>query len=419
MQNLLIYLTEVSLCMTLFYLFYCFLLQKQTSLQWNRWYLLGGSLTALVLPLLQVPIIYQTVNEPPAWSFILQTISIEAEANEQLQQHIGMVEVLVIIYFTGVLLFALRFIGQLWSFAHFVRKHKANRIFSEKGYYLIETQQLPTFSFLKYLVINTQQLSKLEKEQILLHEEAHIKQQHSYDILLLEVLKIIFWFNPIVYLYQQKLQEVHEYLADSAVLKQYPQNRKKYAQLIVQQAIHCNVVHISNHFSKHQIKKRILMMKNTQTQTRALWTYFLAIPLLGLSFLLFSCSETEPLEAKTPISEVVKNKMAEDSGDKVYQEVDQMPEFEGGFEGLIKFMIDNVKYPKSAHDEKIEGKSFVSFVINEKGEVTNAKVTKGFNSECDAEALRVVNVMPNWTPGMHNGEKVKVEMTLPINFKMK
>ncbi len=416
MQNLLIYLTEVSLCMTLFYLFYCFLLQKQTSLQWNRCFLLLSAVTALILPLLQIPLVYgdQAIADAPAWSYVLQSISIEAEASQRLQQNMGLVEVLSIIYFTGVLLFSFRLLGQLWSFGHFVQKHKANSIVSEKGYYLIETQQLPTFSFLKYLVINTQQLSQLAKEQILLHEEAHIEQQHSYDILLLEVLKVVCWFNPIVYLYQQKLQEVHEYLADSVVLKQYPQNRKTYAQLIVQQAIHCNVIQISNHFSKHQIKKRILMMKNTQTQNRTLWTYFLAIPLLGLSFLLFSCSEAESVEKQTPISEVVADK---GEGD-VYQEVDQMPEFAGGFEALVKFMIDNVKYPKAPHDAKIEGKSFVSFVINEKGEVTNAKVTKGFHPECDAEALRVINAMPNWTPGMNKGEKVKVELTLPINFQL-
>ncbi len=313
-----------------------------------------------------------------------------------------------------MLLFGIRFLGQLWSFRRFLQKHSIAK--SEKGYYVVESQQLPTFSFFKYLIVNTQQLSELEQNQILLHEETHIEQQHSYDIVLLEVVKVLFWFNPIVYLYQRKMQEVHEFLADSVVLKRYPNEWKAYAQLIVQQAIHCNVIPISNHFSKHQIKKRILMMKNTQThrQNRSLCMYLLSIPLLGLSFLLFSCTDATPVEAQTPISEVIqKNK----EGEKVYQEVDQMPEYPGGFEALVKFMGENIEYPKSAKEDNAEGKTLISFVIDKEGKVTNAKVTEGFHDACDAEALRVINAMSDWSPGKHEGKVVKVEMVLPIKFQ--
>ena len=414
MQNLLLYLTEVSLCMTLFYLFYCFLLQKQALLQWNRCFLLGTSVTALVLPLLQIPIAKHTIVGNPIGFYLLQSISIEAKAGYQLQQHIGFVEVLTIVYFTGVFLFSIRLLGQLWSFGNFVKRHPIS--ISPKGYYIIETQQLPTFSFFKYLVLNTQNLPEQSKEQILLHEEAHIEQQHSWDILLMELLKVIFWFNPIVYLYQQKLQEIHEYLADNVVLKRYPDSFKNYAQLIVQQAIHCNVIQISNHFSKHQIKKRITLMTNPQTRPRRLWSYLLSIPLLGLSILLFSCTETNPIEAQTPISLAIANNAEND--DKILEEVEQMPEYEGGFEGLIKFMVDNIKYPESARKARIEGKTCVKFGVNKKGEVTDAKITKGFDADCDAEALRVVNAMPNWSPGKDKGEVVKVRFTLPISFQL-
>ncbi len=414
MQNLFIYLTEVSLCMTLFYLFYCFLLQKQALLQWNRCFLLGASVTALVLPLLQIPLNRNGIAGNLIEAYLLQSISIEVETSQQLQQYPDFLEVLTIVYFTGVCLFCIRLLGQLWSFGNFIKKHPMS--ISPKGYYIIETQQLPTFSFFKYLVINTQHLPERAKEQILLHEETHIEQQHSWDILLMEVLKVIFWFNPIVYLYQQKLQEIHEYLADSVVLKHYPHGLKNYAQLIVQQAIHCNVIQISNHFSKHQIKKRILMMKNTQIQTHRLWTYLLSIPLLGLSILLFSCTETNPIEAQTPISLAIANNPEND--DKILEEVEQMPEYEGGFEGLIDFMRDNIKYPESARKARIEGKTLVSFVIDKEGAVTDVKVTKGFDADCDAEALRVVRAMPNWSPGKDKGEIVKVRFTLPISFQL-
>ena len=104
--------------------------------------------------------------------------------------------------------------------------------------------------------------------------------------------------------------------------------------------------------------------------------------------------------------------------DKIYDKVDQMPEFKGGMDALMKYMGDNVTYPEKAKEEKIEGKVFVSFVVNEKGKVTQAKIVKGANELLDKEALRVINKMPDWTPGKHEGKNVNVKMHLPINFKL-
>ena len=95
-----------------------------------------------------------------------------------------------------------------------------------------------------------------------------------------------------------------------------------------------------------------------------------------------------------------------------------MPEFKGGMDALMKYLGDNVTYPEKAKEEKIEGKVFVSFVVNEKGKVTQVKIDKGANKLLDKEALRVINKMPDWAPGKHEGKNVNVKMHLPINFKL-
>lgn len=108
----------------------------------------------------------------------------------------------------------------------------------------------------------------------------------------------------------------------------------------------------------------------------------------------------------------------EQKKDGVFFEVEEMPEYPGGYDGLKNFIVENVKYPKKAKKDKVEGKVFVSFVVDEKGSVTDAKVVRGVDSELDKEALRVINKMEKWTPGKEKGEPVKVQYTVPIQFAL-
>jgi periplasmic protein TonB len=103
----------------------------------------------------------------------------------------------------------------------------------------------------------------------------------------------------------------------------------------------------------------------------------------------------------------------------VYNEVQVMPEFPGGFTALQEFLVKNIQYPEQAKKDSITGKVFVQFIINETGKVTNPKVLKSANPLLDAEAVRVIGTMPDWTPGTVKGEKVKVAFTLPIMFALK
>lgn len=114
---------------------------------------------------------------------------------------------------------------------------------------------------------------------------------------------------------------------------------------------------------------------------------------------------------------MAKNSFAQSNSEEVAVTVDKMPEFPGGQVALVKYISKNIKYPQKYKKDKINGRVFVSFVIDKDGKVISPKIVKSLNSECDAEALRVITKMPDWIPGEKNGQKVAVKFALPVNFE--
>lgn len=112
-------------------------------------------------------------------------------------------------------------------------------------------------------------------------------------------------------------------------------------------------------------------------------------------------------------------KVEEEKRDEIFVNVEEMPLFPGGNDGLLKFLASSVKYPEIARINNVQGKVYVSFVINKRGEVTHVTIARGVDPNLDREALRVVNSMPLWKPGRQNNENVNVSFTVPINFVLK
>ncbi|MDN3203456.1 energy transducer TonB [Algoriphagus sediminis] len=106
------------------------------------------------------------------------------------------------------------------------------------------------------------------------------------------------------------------------------------------------------------------------------------------------------------------------SNETVYEEVDQMPEYPGGMQGLVDFMVQNLKYPKEAKEAGVQGTVMITFHVEKDGSVSNAQIAKGIASSCDNEALRIVNQMENWTPGKKDGKDVITKLTLPVKFAL-
>ncbi|HAH24376.1 MAG TPA: hypothetical protein DCL77_11585, partial [Prolixibacteraceae bacterium] len=129
---------------------------------------------------------------------------------------------------------------------------------------------------------------------------------------------------------------------------------------------------------------------------------------------------TVPINFKLESSKINTEKL-QDTGtpsDQPYSVVEQMPEFPGGPEALRTFIANTVRYPALAHENGIQGKVYINFVVTKTGSVTNAKVVRGVDPLLDQEAIRVVELLPAWIPGKQNGENVNVNYTIPIDFKM-
>jgi TonB family protein len=132
---------------------------------------------------------------------------------------------------------------------------------------------------------------------------------------------------------------------------------------------------------------------------------------LPVTFRLDGGEESKPAEVK----QVVKTST---QGEEIFKVVEQMPEYPGGMEELMKFLQRNVKYPKEAQEQGKQGRVVVQFVVNKDGSITDAKIVKSVDPQLDAEALRVVNAMPNWTPGKQRGKEVRTYFTIPVTFRL-
>ena len=119
-----------------------------------------------------------------------------------------------------------------------------------------------------------------------------------------------------------------------------------------------------------------------------------------------------------PTDLYLPNETDEKIENKTWTNVEQMPIFQGGDEDVQKYVMSNTHYPSIAREENTTGIVYVSFVVNMDGKIQEVKLLRGIGGGCDEEAMRVIKSMPDWKPGKQNGIAVKVQMSIPINFKL-
>ncbi len=399
----LIYIGKVSLYWTLLYACYWLMLRKHTFFQWNRWYLIGSLLIAFALPEIiypaaapELPVIYEMnapafaviskqPKEPDSWTWI---------------------QILTLIYAAGLVAAAAQLVRNVAQLVKYLRSGELVEL-EDCNVVLIDSNRIGSFSFLKWIVINRNDYEN-HFDAILRHEMVHTQQRHSLDILLIEVMRTIFWFNPVLLLYKRSLQEIHEYLADA----QAP-NREYYAQFLVAYALNAPVASLTNHFFKpSQLKNRIQMIYKNRTPKWMLGTYVAAVTVIGTSALLVAGCESQVSKENEALNSEIK------TGDRIFTVVEVAPEYPGGNAEMFKFLARNIKYPRRAFDADVQGKVFVNFVVTPDGEVKDVTVLKGIGHGCDEEAARVVSKFPKWVPGKQDGKAVSVKFTVPINFML-
>jgi TonB family protein len=294
MNNLLSYFIEANLYLVCFYLLYQILLVRDQHFRFNRGFLLGGILLSLVLPLLSFSISpTPEVSNSFEGYIILPAITITEVQTESVGFILKWWYIIGFIYLSGFVFYLSRL---LWQMAQIIRKLPLLNSSREKknGYTLVTTDgEVPTCSFFSYLFWDkSAKLTPREQKQIFEHELAHIRQWHSMDVLLVEVLRAIFWFNPVIHLIKSRITEVHEYLADRRAVQQI--GVEHYSKLLTLQIFKSFDFALSNNFHKSQVVKRIKMLKSTKSKSIWLNVAFL-IPALGLLVTVLSCNVTEEI----------------------------------------------------------------------------------------------------------------------------
>jgi len=561
------YILQVNIYLIVFYGFYKFLLDKETYFTLNRIYLVSAGLLSASLPFLRFDwFIGQPLAQPMYTSVGQMNDYISVAIVQENVNRITLGNALAFLYVAGVLFFLVRFVMQLISVRILLKRGDKGFAFSFFGKKVIDVS-LPEFS-----TINS-------------HEEIHVRQLHSLDVIFFEVLGIITWFNPIIYFYKHSIKNIHEYLADEAAAK-FQGDKEQYALLLLSSAFGVTPSNLTNSFfNKSLIKKRIYMLHKQRSKKTAVLKYGLFLPLFAVALVMSSATIRknekilaiaeklplfEPLsiiqdaisgsgretltavstphsksvvilngnlptqdlgqksapgwsglmdhlkrsikypaaatvnqtqgytltqfgvlngelqgvsvggpslgggtdaevmsrvlsypdfktipdgkyviktsfllngvtgqqknkdikqpEGYTYVGEIVirsyspKTTTAKNDPDDVrvydFVSLETQPTFPGGMNNFYNYLKQNLRYPAEAKASKLEGKVFLSFVVEKDGSLMDIKVDRKLGGGTDEEAVRVLEASPKWQPGIQNGNVVRVKYNIPISFSL-
>jgi len=301
MEAVLIYSFKVAVCLGVLYGFYFLALRHLTFYNWNRWFLLLGSLACCAIPVLATLSWFQSSPTPygPVLKIIprlytFATPGSPAAANPDFYSDF-LNFWLPLLFIFGVLVQGARLGMQFWSFYR-LRQH-AQRLpgYAEKVYQI--DQNLAPFSFGQSIFLNSDLLQLADLPEIIRHELVHVQQAHTVDIIWMEIVCLLNWYNPFAWLLRQQLRQNLEFIADHHVLQSGTD--KKHYQYLFPQVIGQPDFRLANQFNFSPLKKRIMMMNKMPSSKRELAKFLLIFPVMAV--LLLACQE------ELPVSETSKN----------------------------------------------------------------------------------------------------------------
>ncbi len=281
MEAIFIYLVKSSGLLALFFISYHVLLRKETFFRSNRWFLLSGLCTALILPLLvYTKVVWvEPLTTTVDWTAIPATTVIEQKTFMDYWPFL-----VACVYGIGILILATKFLYDFYSLKLLLKGKPLER---QADYKLVDTtENLAPFSYFNTIVYNSKLYTATELENILEHEKVHSDQNHTLDVLISRVFCIVFWFNPFVWLYKKAVSQNLEFIADSEATKKIT-DKKAYQITLLKITTQENCVAITNHFYQSLITKRIVMLNKNQSKKRNSWKYAMVLPALIAFFALF------------------------------------------------------------------------------------------------------------------------------------
>lgn len=415
-----IYILKANLISTLLYVFYLMIKRHDTFFSYRRFMLMSIILVSAILPLLHLPFMLQDNRAAHGIAFayanwMLPVIPVRASPTVLTWK-----DVIMDAYLLGVTILAIRFFWRLISIFYLVH-HTTRKEFEGTSIHVLPKGQGP-FSFMQWIFLDPYSQTPEQLHEILLHEQTHVRQCHSLDILVSEMFCIFCWFNPFSWFLKGSIRLNLEYLADESVLDNGAP-RKVYQYHLLCLAYHPTKEDMANQFNALQLKSRIKMMNKNRTNKWVKAKYLLFLPLV-VGLLLVSNIESMARTGKDAVtypSPYGKYEQVESAArqNRIYDHCDQMPAYPGGVNALVTFLSENVRYPDACRKAGLQGRVVVQFVVERNGAVSHVRVIHPVNAAFDAEAQRVVSSMSRWHPGYEQGQAMRVKYNIPISFHIK
>lgn len=412
------YMAESLICGAVFFLLFRLIFSKENNYSFQRVSILVSSLLAAIFPLISIPVSNAVVPGyliNPAYVFSDYSSGMTTETSGP-----KLMSYSVLFFGLISLFFVFKYLIELFKI--FILQSRSEIVFKSKSYSIYQQKEIDTpFSFGKSIFL-PYSLNSNDREMIVRHELSHIKRNHTADIIFMNLLISIQWFNPFIYILKSKLIEIHEFQADMDVLN-YGADISEYRELIFLSQF-SSAPDISNSLHKSLTFKRFIKMENLK-QTKVgsrLIALFSVTALLLFSVTSFSKADIKIQDNDVIVSEAVTSTvlLPQDTTKSIsFQEVDVKPKFMGGDESTFtKWVVSQLKYPEQAAKDTIQGKIILQFKVSKKGKVEDVKILRGVHELLDKEAYRVVSQSPDWEPGFQKNEPVNVRYTFPVVFKL-
>ncbi len=328
------------------------------------------------------------------------------------------ISIFSIVYIIGLLVFTIRSASGIATLIYFYLRFPKNNYCGFTAVILMGNHS--PFTFFNLLFINQSDYEKGKNDELVVHEHVHRDYFHSIDMIIVEVLSIIHWFNPFIWLFKKDLKSEHEFLADEQVLKK-GFDKIRYQSLLLKS--HEGIaLYLGNNFNYSILKKRFIMMKKQKSNHLLKMNYVFALPvLLAVAMILFFNFQ---------------------SAEQLYSVPDVLPEYKNGNSAFYKALQKSIKYPKEGRKNNVQGTVYISFTVNKNGTIEDIKaedvkynlfkeiVVIGYTHEyapdkisnelsiLQREGERVITLLGEFNPGLKNDKPVNTRMTLPITFKL-
>jgi len=293
------YLLKASAVIALFFVCYKLFLQRETFFNHNRWFLITGLVLACIIPFIIIPIYVEYTPTP----IQINTLSTVTEATFTPETPFDYMQLLSGVYMVGVIILFVKLIIDLISLHKLMRS--GTQTIQGKFTHIETTKNHPPFSFFKWIVYNPTQFKTQELQDIITHEKAHASHFHSIDIMLSQLVTILFWFNPIIWFYKKSIAQNLEFIADEKA-QQHVTSTKDYQLLLLKTNASQLQSSITTNFYTSLIKKRIVMLQKSKSNPKNIYKYALILPILALFLMSFN-TETIYVEVqKDKVSEAKK-----------------------------------------------------------------------------------------------------------------